>query len=387
MAFQYGTGAGGNPQQAQQQASGGYQTAVNSILNDPNSALHGGMQGVVSAAHNDEAVPTNYGGYAGGATDAANNFLAQSAANQTINQPQIQAAQGYGNQGLGYLAQTAAGQGPAQAAAQAQLQQGVQQGMLAQAAAANSARGGGPALAAAQANGQQNSLALTQNAGIQAAQLRAQMAGQAQQQLVAGAQGAQQVGQQGQQGLAQSEQGYGQLANSALLGQAQTQEGVYGANIGAATAANTANQQQQSAVLGGLIGLGTGALTAGIGPAAKDGAAAINPRTLSDERIKHDVEDASPGNSADAFLSTLKPYTYAYDRPEDEPTDEPSGGRYLGVMAQNVERGPTGRTLVRETPAGKAIEGPAALSAMLAGVGRMHERVSQLEAMAKGMRK
>jgi hypothetical protein len=50
-------------------------------------------------------------------------------------------------------------------------------------------------------------------------------------------------------------------------------------------------------------------------------------------------------------------------------------------MAQNVERGPTGHTIVKDTPNGKAIEGGAMLSALAAGEGRLHERVNQIEAL------
>lgn len=83
---------------------------------------------------------------------------------------------------------------------------------------------------------------------------------------------------------------------------------------------------------------------------------------------------------ADSFLDTLKPYSYRYKDASDEPSSSPSGGRYLGVIAQNVEKGPTGKTIVKDTPRGKKLEGGALMSALAAGEGRLHERVSQLEA-------
>lgn len=83
---------------------------------------------------------------------------------------------------------------------------------------------------------------------------------------------------------------------------------------------------------------------------------------------------------ADHFLAHLTPYTYKYKDPSNEPTSEPNGGRYLGVMAQNVEQAPEiGRQIVKDTPRGKVLEGGALMSAMAGGLGRLHERVSQLE--------
>src|SRR5262249_44375576 len=83
---------------------------------------------------------------------------------------------------------------------------------------------------------------------------------------------------------------------------------------------------------------------------------------------------------ADRFLDTLHPYSYRYKNINDEPSTHPSGGRYLGVMAQSVEKGPTGRTIVSNTPRGKMLESGATQSALWAGVGRLHERVKELEA-------
>jgi hypothetical protein len=96
-------------------------------------------------------------------------------------------------------------------------------------------------------------------------------------------------------------------------------------------------------------------------------------RIPSDERIKeHDP--------ADAFLEHLVPHTYRYKDPRMEPAAEPTGGHYLGVMAQDVERSPTvGPQLVKDTPRGKVIEGPAMLSALAAGSGRLYQHSRELE--------
>lgn len=98
---------------------------------------------------------------------------------------------------------------------------------------------------------------------------------------------------------------------------------------------------------------------------------------MSDERAK----DVRPGGEteADQTLDTFKPFSYRYKDESLEPTDSPHGGRYLGIMAQNAMKGPTGDTLVKETPRGLALEGGALMSALAAGAGRLHERVSALE--------
>jgi hypothetical protein len=102
------------------------------------------------------------------------------------------------------------------------------------------------------------------------------------------------------------------------------------------------------------------------------------PGLLSDERTK-DHDGGSFGNEADHFLAALHPYTYKYKHPSYEPTSSPTGGQYLGVMAQDVERTPVGPQIVKDTPRGKMLEGGALMSALAAGVGRLHERLSALE--------
>lgn len=89
--------------------------------------------------------------------------------------------------------------------------------------------------------------------------------------------------------------------------------------------------------------------------------------------------DESMGSEADHFLNHLHPYTYRYKDPSYEPTSQPNGGHYLGVMAQDVEKTPVGQQIVKDTPRGKMLEGGALMSAMAAGLGRLHERVSGLE--------
>ena len=80
-------------------------------------------------------------------------------------------------------------------------------------------------------------------------------------------------------------------------------------------------------------------------------------------------------SAADQYMETARPYTYDYKNPAEN-----GGERRLGIMAQNLEQGPTGGDLVKDTPRGKVVDVPALASANSAAVGRLHDRVSALEA-------
>jgi hypothetical protein len=97
-----------------------------------------------------------------------------------------------------------------------------------------------------------------------------------------------------------------------------------------------------------------------------------------DERYRH----GSP--PVDKLLDTLakSSSTYQYKRPEDQPTSTPRAPtqRYAGVMAQDLERVPElGPGLVTDTPKGKVVEGGAALSALLAAVGRQQQQIDEVK--------
>jgi hypothetical protein len=102
------------------------------------------------------------------------------------------------------------------------------------------------------------------------------------------------------------------------------------------------------------------------------------------ERVRKDDAGSSDKSSElDSFLDSLHPYSYRYKDPSMEPTREPTGGRYLGVMAQNLEKSPVGPQIVKEGPRGKELEQGALLSALAAGTGELHERLSNIEAMMR----
>ncbi len=85
-------------------------------------------------------------------------------------------------------------------------------------------------------------------------------------------------------------------------------------------------------------------------------------------------------NRVDAFLEGIHPLSYHYKNAESEPRSVPTGGRYLGISAQDLEAVPeVGQQMVSDGPHGKRIESGPTLSAALAGLARLHERVRELE--------
>jgi hypothetical protein len=127
---------------------------------------------------------------------------------------------------------------------------------------------------------------------------------------------------------------------------------------------------------GGMAAMiGKGGLSEGTKAVAQDSA----PLAFSSDARGKSVRPG--GNTlADKFMEHLHPYSYRYKDPKNEPRSTPTGGHYLGVLAQDVERSPAvGRQVVRDTPEGKVLEGGALSSALAAGVGRLHERLKALE--------
>jgi len=109
---------------------------------------------------------------------------------------------------------------------------------------------------------------------------------------------------------------------------------------------------------------------------------------MSDTRAKQGIT-ASAGSAEDRTIEGLRGYEYEY-RPEAREmlgtSVAPPGERY-GIMAQDLERTPLGRTMVDEGPAGaKMVDTKAASMASLALIGRLGERVAELEAQ-RGKRK
>lgn len=126
------------------------------------------------------------------------------------------------------------------------------------------------------------------------------------------------------------------------------------------------------------IGLGAQALG---GAASAYGAYAKKPddNMYSDERVKTDF--APSEHIADSFLDALKTSraTYNYTDPKYDASSK-KGSRYLGIMAQSVEKVPEiGRGIVTEVDGVKRVETLPMLSAIAGSLGRLVERVEKVE--------
>jgi hypothetical protein len=109
--------------------------------------------------------------------------------------------------------------------------------------------------------------------------------------------------------------------------------------------------------------------TGGNGPAAM---------LMSDERAKTGIE---PGTKPlRSLLDQIGPHEYSYKDPAD------GAGRYVGPMAQELERTELGRSAIIETPRGKMVDfnaiggGPGRLpGVLLAAASDLHARLKKLE--------
>lgn len=92
---------------------------------------------------------------------------------------------------------------------------------------------------------------------------------------------------------------------------------------------------------------------------------------------------------SDSFLGSVKPFSFHYKDPNDGLSSDPSKnhGKFLGIIAQRVQADPSGfgKQMVLQTPKGLAIDMKPALSALLGGVGRLHERADNHEGHLTGL--
>lgn len=224
------------------------------------------------------------------------------------------------------------------------------------------------------ARGVQNPALLAKQAAQQGAELSQQQAGQAatlRAQEMGAATGAygQQLGQQEQLGLQKG---------AALSGAQNTQQqaGIQGAqaemNMNAANVAgaNAAAGEAKKAQMGAISGIASMAM-------------------MSDKNAKKDIKGGSGAMESfldslssqppeaiaglQNFLDTLNPYEYKYkqDRLADGNAD------HLGVMAQDVEKSPVGKPMVKNTAEGKKIKPDA--GTILAAAAYNNDRIKDLE--------
>lgn len=299
------------------------------------------------------------------------------------------------------LALQAAGQGPS--AAQAQLQAGSEQNLANALAQAATYRGGNAAAGFRQAAMQRAQI--TQGTANQAAQLRAQEQLSAQQQLGGVlAQGratdadlaTQQAGLTQQTNLANAgfqQQGVlqnnanQQQTNLANLGAGVQQQQNIDAQIQALMQtgmtldqARQAAQIQQQQFNAGLLAqqeaARNGIAVQNNASAAQAGGAFISALgtaaiAASDMNVKKNIEDGSKDTRS--FLEAISPKKYEYTE------DKYGQGKYLGFLAQDMEKSKMGKEMVMEVGGVKHIDTWKALSAALASLADMHGRVKKLE--------
>lgn len=124
-------------------------------------------------------------------------------------------------------------------------------------------------------------------------------------------------------------------------------------------AQQTARQNAKSAFVGSLIGAG-GSVGAGM-------------LSKSDERSKN-IEDTPP--DMDKFLETLKPLMFKY---KDENSAGAARGENVGVVAQDVEKTPVGKTMVKNTSEGKMLDMQKGFGVILAALAALHDKDKELE--------
>ncbi|MEP6651823.1 MAG: tail fiber domain-containing protein [Myxococcales bacterium] len=169
----------------------------------------------------------------------------------------------------------------------------------------------------------------------------------------------------------------GQLSNAANLANAANQVATAGQDItarqnaaGNSLTASGQTIQGQSATLNANTELQKAQMAADAQTtAAQYGAAGSALGVLaSDRRLKTDVSDGK--GSAQDLLNHLSAKSFRY---------KDGGDRQTGVMAQDVEKSPAGKTFVRETSRGKALDPVAGFGSVLAMLSTLNDRMKKIE--------
>lgn len=160
-----------------------------------------------------------------------------------------------------------------------------------------------------------------------------------------------------------------QNAGNQFYGTSGQIEGTAGANFNSANQAPFNAQMGQQQVQVQANAANTAAMGQLYGGIAK-GLATPAPTTPSDPQLKTDVHEGS--GLSDEFLDSLAPKEFHYKNP-GAPGQAP--GTRLGVMADDL---PTHD--VTTGPDGKKWISASAISDILGGLGRLHQRVSSMEA-------
>lgn len=235
----------------------------------------------------------------------------------------------------------------------------------------------------------QNAALMARNAARNSADIGLAGAGQAAQAQMQDQQGA--AGQLGQMlgGMrGQDIDLAGQNANlqqQRMLQQGQFQQQTGLANQDARLRQTGMNDAAQQAYMAQLLGMdaqtfqnemmkrGLAAQDKGALPGLIQAGASIGAAAASDRNLKTDIRDARA--DVDAMMDALEPFSYRY-------RDEKHGtGERVGIMTQDLERSEMGREMVVELPdgEGKGFDIVRGISAALAGIARLNERLKQIE--------
>lgn len=286
------------------------------------------------------------------------------------------AARGDQQQALMYLQQAAAGKGPS--AAQAMYQNNANAAMANAASMAAGARGGGPAAVAAQRAAMMGNAGQMATAANQGAALRAQEMQNAMSGYAGAAQGVR--GQDAQWAMGQAQLQDVQRARddarenaymNATLNNYQNNStrgfnnywNQKNADSGQAAKQMDYAQRQDDRTYGML-----GSALGGFGSMAL---------LASDRHVKKDIKAGD--RAVERTLSALAAKTYAYK-------DERHGaGPQVGIIAQDLERTPLGRSAVVPHPEGfRAVDVPRGLSISLAGLANLNKRLQAVEGKRRG---
>lgn len=241
---------------------------------------------------------------------------------------------------LAQMGQAALGRGPS--LAEAQLKAAQERNLAQQLAAARSGRGaGGSAMARGLMRAQGEA---GRDLAQQAVESRLQERANFQNALA-----------QAQQGARQDIGAGFELATAPKREQQQAES--MRANVDMAR--TQARKQQQSQLLGGVLGAGASFLA-------------------SDKRAKKNAQKEE--KKYEDFLDKLQAYSYEYKNPKEIGASE---GRKHGIMAQDLEKSEIGKSMVKEVGGTKLIDIASGFGAVLASQAELNKRLKKIEKKEK----
>jgi len=285
---------------------------------------------------------------ADGQRNYANSLIRPDLANAQTNE-----SRGQFLNALNLQQQAAMGQAPS--VAQLQQQQGLEQALQAQLAAANSVRGGRGAQIAAARNAAMQGANMQQGLINQAAQLRAQEMAQARGDYLQGANMLNAADQNLSTNQGNLDLNFRNLQNQSYLAANQLENQGMQDFLTRDNASQMAYWDAKSKALGGMLNAG-----GAVGGALAGG---------SDERLKTNIEDGHA--DMERFLKSLSVKKYEYKNPQE------GQGKFISPMAQDLEKTPVGKKMVKKRPDGmREVQHDAhSLSMILSALGHLNDKI------------